>query len=49
MGIFVAKKLLKIDQNLSPLIEQAFDMSKITLPVIVYLPFLNKTAVETNK
>ena len=36
-------------QNQFYLIKQASEMSKITLLVIVYAPFLNKTTIKSNK
>ena len=38
-----------MDQNSFHLIEQATEMSKITLSVIVYAPCLSKTIIKTNK
>ena len=38
-----------MEQNSFHLIEQASEMSKITVSVIVYAPFLNKTTIKTNK
>ena len=51
MGIFGKKilKLLKMERNWCYLIEQASEMSKITLSVIVYAPCPSKTIIKTNK
>ena len=38
-----------MEQNSFHLIEQASEMSKITLSVIVYAPCPNKTIIKTNK
>ena len=38
-----------MEQNLFHLIEQASEMSKITLSVIVYVPCPSKTIRKTNK
>ena len=51
MGTWKKKffKLLKMEQNWFYLIEQASEISKITISVIVYAPCLNKTTKKTNK
>ena len=38
-----------MEQNSFHLIEQASEMSKITLSVIVYAPCLSKTTIKINK
>ena len=38
-----------MEQNSLHLIEQASEMSKITLLVMVYAPCLNKTTIKSNK
>jgi len=42
-------KLFQMEQNSFHLIEQASEMSKITLSVIVYAPCPSKTIIKTNK
>ena len=42
-------KLLKMELSSFHLIEQAPEMSKITLSVIVYAPCPNKTIIKTKK